>query len=37
MFLPFLQHLMHDFKIGSATRFFNNASKTQYNGRKKSS
>ena len=35
MFLPFLQHLKHDFKIGSAMRFFKNASKTQYNGRKK--
>ena len=36
MFLPFLQHLTYDFKIGSAMRFFKNASKTQYNGRKKS-
>ena len=35
MFLPFLQHLTCDFKIGSAMRFFKNASKTQYNGRKK--
>ena len=35
MFLPFLQHLTYDFKIGSAMRFFKNASKTQYNGRKK--
>ena len=36
MFLPFLQHLTYDFKIGSAMRFFKNASKTQYNGREKS-
>ena len=35
MFLPFLQHLTYDFKIGSAMRFFKNASKRQYNGRKK--
>ena len=35
MFLPFLQHLRYDFQIGSAMRFFKNASKTQYNGRKK--
>ena len=35
MFLPFLQHLTYDFKTGSAMRFFKNASKTQYNGRKK--
>ena len=35
MFLPFLQHLTYDFKIGSAMRFFKNASKAQYNGRKK--
>ena len=35
MLLPFLQHLKHDFKIGSAMRFFKNASKAQYNGRKK--
>ena len=35
MFLPFLQHLTYDFKTGSAIRFFKNASKTQYNGRKK--
>ena len=26
MFLPFLQHLTYDFKIGSAMRFFKNAS-----------
>ena len=32
MFLPFLQHLTYDFKIGSAMRFFKNASKRQYNG-----
>ena len=36
MFLPFLQHLTYDFKIGSAMRFFKNASKAPYNGRKKS-
>ena len=36
MFLPFFQHLTYDFKIASAMRFFKNASKTQYNGRKKS-
>ena len=35
MFLPFLLHLTYDFKIGSAMRFFKNASKTQYNGREK--
>ena len=35
MFLPFFQHLTYDFKIASAMRFFKNASKTQYNGRKK--
>ena len=34
-FLPFLQHLTDDFQIGSAMRFFKNASKTQYSGRKK--
>ena len=34
-FLPFLQHLTFDFQIGSAMRFFKNASKTQYNGWKK--
>ena len=34
-FLPFLQHLKDDFQIGSAMRFFNKASKTQYSGRKK--
>ena len=28
-FLLFLQHVMHDFQIGSAMRFFKNASKTQ--------
>ena len=35
MFLPFLQHPTYDFKTGSTMRFFKNASKTQYNGRKK--
>ena len=34
-FLPFLQHLTDDFQIGNAMRFFKNASKTQYSGRKK--
>ena len=34
-FLPFLQHLTYDFQIGNAMRFFRNASKTQYSGRKK--
>ena len=34
-FLPFRQHLTDDFQIGSAMRFFKNASKTQYSGRKK--
>ena len=34
-FLPFLRHLTYDFQIGSAMRFFKNASKTQYSGRKK--
>ena len=28
-FLSFLQHLTYDFQIGSAMRFFKNASKTQ--------
>ena len=28
-FLFFLQHLTYDFQIGSAMRFFKNASKTQ--------
>ena len=36
-FLPFLQHLTDDFQIDNAMRFFKNASKTQYSGRKKSS
>ena len=34
-FLPFLQHLTDDFQIGNSMRFFKNASKTQYSGRKK--
>ena len=28
--MPFLQHLTYDFQIGSAMRFFKNASKMQY-------